>query len=142
MFSPAAGCVKNVYIWHHFNIPKTQIFLVYGGLCKKCVYMASFDFKKQQMFFVCGGLYKKCVYIAPFSPPQKTQFFPPAPGCVKNPLFSHKNFACGGPKLMTPLPIALPQNMYNQQKNHVFKSDNKMCPYGIILGKKNKKLKI
>jgi hypothetical protein len=52
-------------------------------------------------------------------------------------VFSQTFSAGGGLKLAT---LPLPQNMY-KQKNHVFKSDNKMCTYGIILGEKIKNLK-
>ncbi len=79
---------------------------------------------------------QKSVQCSILTPPKIKIVF--ACGCVKNPGFSQKIFACGGPKLTMP---SLPQNMYNQQKNHVFKSDNKMCPYGIILGKKKLKIK-
>jgi hypothetical protein len=36
-FLPAAGCVKMCIYGTILPPPKTQIFLAYGGLCKKCV---------------------------------------------------------------------------------------------------------
>ena len=115
---------KNVYIWQHFDSKKTQNVYVWHH----------FDPKNPRFFSPAAGCVINVYIWHHFDPPKKTKLFWRAAGCAKNPVFSQKISACGGPKLATP---PLPQNMYNQQKNHVFKSDNKMCPYGIILGRKN-----
>jgi len=77
-----------------------------------------------------------CLYCTILTQKQNVNVFSPAAGCVKNPVFSQQFCAYSGPKPMRPPPVALPQNMYHWQENYVFKSANKMCTYGTILGKK------
>jgi hypothetical protein len=52
IFSPAAGCIKNVYIYGTILTPqKTKICFVCGGLCKKYVYIWHFEPQKKQKCF-------------------------------------------------------------------------------------------
>ena len=100
-----------------------------------CISCSILTAKKKQMCIYGNILISKKtqnVYIWHHFDPKNLRIFSPAAGCVKIQC-SLKNFPLATPPL--------PQNMYNWQKNHVFKSDNKMCTYGSISGKKIKNLK-
>jgi hypothetical protein len=67
-------------------------------------------------------------------------FFPHTAGSVTNPVCSQKFSACGGPKLMTPPPVALPQNMGTSRKI-TFSNQTTKCVHMALFGG-GKKLKI
>jgi hypothetical protein len=70
--------IQNVYIWHHFDHQKPRIFSPAAGCVKNVyvIYGTILTQKKNKIFFVCGRLCKKCVYIwHHFDPPKKQNCF-------------------------------------------------------------------
>ena len=103
---------RNVYIWQHFHPP--QKMTTYGSILTQkktqmCIYGTILTQKKTKFFSSAEGCVKNVYIWHHFDPaPKKKIVF--ACGCVKNPGFSQKFSACGGPKqTMAPLP----QNMHN-----------------------------
>ncbi len=109
VFSEKIKFKKSVYM-ATFWPKKNPKMCIYGSILtpKKNpnVYMAAFWPKKPTKIDIYGSLLTpkkkpKCVYMAPFWPPKKNpNSFSPAVGCVKNPGFSQKIFACGGLKII------------------------------------------